>query len=102
MMTDTITLGTIIHLLEMEGFRKVQLISRGGQGATFRGVADDGKLFCIKLFLYSVCANAEFYAWKQVFNKAASKENIVSMNNEVYALKIDGSKLSFIVMQYYP
>jgi hypothetical protein len=78
-MTDTLTKDTVIKRLKREGFQTVELIAKGGQGACFRVVKDNCN-YCLKLFLYSDTAKAEYHNWDIVWRKAFYGRYIVGFH----------------------
>ena len=99
--TESLTLHAIVSRLKQEGFGRVRLISKGGQGATFR-VVKEGSIYCLKLFVFSDCARAEYNHQSQVWRRATHQRYLVGFHETVKQLTIGLSKASYILMDYNP
>ena len=103
---EKITLGAILNALRHEGYSKLQIISKGGQGITFRYVCSEQELenvyLCIKVFFQAKTAKAEYNTWSQVYNKCSNQRYLLYIVSTILELNIDGTALNYFLMVYYP
>ena len=87
--------------LKQEGFSRVKLIYKGGQGATFR-VIRGNSIYCLKLYLFCDSAMLEYNYWSQIWRRATHYRYLVGFHETVKEVSIGGRILSYILMDYHP